>query len=700
MGATYVVSTDFVARDLYTQRLRGMEGATRRFATKAKSDIRSVGDVFRGSFLGTAGANLMASGLSRITSAMGNAVSEYVKFDQALGKAALRFPEGAERGSKAFALLEKGARDLGRTGEATSEQAAQGYQVLAAAGFTVAQSVDALNPILNLSEATNTDFAIAANIAAKSLKAFNLDVKQTSRVADVYAATNKRTGTSVEDLYGAVESGGNAFSSSGQSLETYLAIVGNLSTRGIPATRSAMALSQAMLKLSGGSKPASKELKKIHIATTEIGKDGKEHVRGFIDIIGDLNKKLEGKGLTEKQGIIAQIFGAKAMKNLMPLFDGGTDAIKKLEDELKNATGTAAKMDAELDKGIGDQIDRIKTALSERGLDIVGGIFGGGTDVDKIIDKISRFDVGPIVSGMKALGSGLSFLAEHADAVASIAKSMLIIKGALMLSGGVKAGAGMIGALGSIGGMAPGFAGAAGMGGMSAQRAASFTSYQASGMSPAKMSMWNGKMVTSPGTGYPMIPPNETKMKMSGAQIANGFGSAVAALGVGIAIGNAAADAMQRAADETTSRQNKDLKSYDAARAMAASGNTAGARKTLKSRATYEYDRAFGDLGAKMSTGAAFLGAAFTGGASPLDEARQNAQRRQLLGTEIATSEANNSAKSAEMMMALHESFKVEIELTGDGADRAKVGPVKSKGGGKGGPSAPSVNRGKAGSQR
>jgi TP901 family phage tail tape measure protein len=698
MGATYVVSTDFVARDLYTQRLRGMEGATRHFASSAKRDIRSVGDVFRGSFLGTAGANLMASGLSRITSAMGNAVTNYVKFDAALGKAALRFPEGAQRGSKAFAALERGARDLGRTGEATSEQAAQGYQVLAAAGFDVQQSVGALNPILHLSEATNTDFAIAANVAAKSLKAFKLGTDQMTRVSDVYAATNAKTGATVEDLYSAVESGGNAFATSGQSLETYLAIVGNLSTRGIPATRSAMALSQAMLRLSGGSKPASKELKKIGIATTEIGKDGKQHVRGFVDIIGDLNKKLEGKGLTQKQGIIAQIFGAKAMKNLMPLFDGGTDAIKKLQAELENATGTAAKMDEELDKGIGDQIERIKGALSERGLDIVGGIFGGGSNIDGIIASINKFDVGPIVSGAKALGSAFGFLAEHADAVASIAASMLIIKGALMLSGGVKAGVGMIGALGSMGGIAPGLAGAAtgwgvSGGGISAQREAELDRNFKRNVNIGGQTMrftFADEMVKQPG-----------KFRQVGGVIADGFksGAALQAAGIGVAIGMAATAAMKSAAEETTSRQNKDEKSYDAARRKAASGDIAGAKKYLKSRKEYEVDRAFGGISEGIGTGAAILGAAFTGGASPIDEFRQNAKRRKLLETEIATSEANQSSKSAEMMMNLHESFKVEIELTGDGADKAKIGPVKTKSG-KGGPSAPSVNRSKTGSQR
>jgi TP901 family phage tail tape measure protein len=699
MGATYVVSTDFVARDLYTQRLRGMEGATRHFASSAKRDIRSVGDVFRGSFLGTAGANLMASGISRITTAMGNSVTNYVKFDAALGKAALRFPEGAQRGSKAFAALEKGARDLGRTGEATSEQAAQGYQVLAAAGFDVQQSVGALNPILHLSEATNTDFAIAANVAAKSLKAFKLDTDQMTRVSDVYAATNAKTGATVEDLYSAVESGGNAFATSGQSLETYLAIVGNLSTRGIPATRSAMALSQAMLRLSGGSKPASKELKKIGIATTEIGKDGKQHVRGFVDIIGDLNKKLEGKGLTQKQGIIAQIFGAKAMKNLMPLFDGGTDAIKKLQAELENATGTAAKMDEELDKGIGDQIERIKGALSERGLDIVGGIFGGGSNIDGIIASINKFDVSGIVSGVKALGSVLGFMAEHAEGVMRVAEALLIIKGALMLSSGIKTGAGMAGALGGVSSMGPSLAMTAagmgggiggGFGGMTPQRNIQMARGDAS--AAGWKNPLGGRMIVSPGQGgFEMKPPPPEKMRMSGAQFANNAVSVLAAAGIGYTIGSTISGMIEDAGREVEKKLNRfsqrgiggEISSLDMSTPEGrAKAERIESQLIKEMKSTIEKSkRGFNPLSLdSWKEAAGYVGAGTT-------------------KSEVVGEETKAISSLWAMLLEKQQEVKVEIELTGDAADKAKVGPVKTKNG-KGGPSAPSVNRSKTGSQR
>ena len=54
--------------------------------------------------------------------------------------------------------------------------------------------------------------------------------------------------------------------------------------------------------------------------------------------------------------------------------------------------------------------------------------------------------------------------------------------------------------------------------------------------------------------------------------------------------------------------------------------------------------------------------------------------------------------KAAEFALSegIHNEVSVEVKLTGDGADKATVGPVKTKSS----PTAPSVGRGRTGSQR
>lgn len=692
-NTTYTVTTDFKARDnQYIQRLRGMDAATRRFATDAKSQMRAVGAVFKGSFLGAAASNVVTSGLARIGSAMHSAVGNYVRYDKALGKAALRFPEGAARGSKAFAELEKGARALGRTGEATSEQAAQAYSSLAAAGFNVKQSVAALNPILNLSEATQTEFGASAEIAAKSLRAFNLTTKDANRVADTYASVHNRAGTSVEDLYSAIETGGAAFAASGQSLETYLSLVGALDVRGIPATRSAMALSQAVVRLGGGSKPAMQTLEKLGVATTEMS-NGKQKMRNFVDIIGDLNKKLEGKGSKDRAKILAGIFDARALKVLGPILNDTTGEIKKFADETSRATGLAAKMDTELDQGIGDKLERVKTALAERGLDVVGGLFGSGANFDSILGKINKFDVTPIVSGARALGKAFGFMAEHADAVLSVAKSLLMIKGALMIKGGMGSltgalGGGMVGGVGGVGSLAPALAAVA----ASSQQAEKQSGFNLLSQEQRayKPRMAFGQAV--PGLQGPRVQEvgvefhKPQKMRMSGQQIAGGFASGVQALGVGAAIGTAISGMIEEAGNNVIRRAIN-------------AENILSGRGLGREIAGLDLSTPEGVSKARAMQGK-LKGAAVSaqqGSQLTLGNVWSSAMSIASGGESTFESSANQITAISQLTRALTEnvkdqSMKVEIEVTDGKVSGTKVKPGK-------GNAAPSVNRSRTGKQ-
>ncbi len=700
MGDNYTVSTGFVAHDLYSQRLKGMESATAHFASTAKRDLRTVGQVFRGSFLGTFSAGLVTSGLARIGGALRSAVGSYVAFDTALAHAALKFPEGAARGSAAFAALEKGARDMGRTGEFSAEQAAMGYTSLAAAGFNVAQSVSALTPIMNFAESTNTDFSVAANVAAKSIRAFNMDIKDAGRVGDIYASMNARTGLSVEDMYGAVESGGAAFAASGQSLETYLAVVGQLSVRGIPATKSAMALGQAMLRISDPKIAA--KLKHLGVATTE-GVGNQKHFRNFIDIVGDLQKKTEGLGEVGQRAAITGIFDKRTLKTLAPMFGESTDAVKGFETSLYGATGTAKKMGDQIDLSIGDKIERIKTAATERTFDIFGGVLGTGGNIDAILAKINAFDVTPIVSGVKALGTGLGFLAEHADTLLAVAKGLVMIKGVMVASDVVKWGSAMVTAIRGIGaanaatgGVALGMGGGVGGGGsaQSALGAGRATSIMV-GSTPGATSQWMGRTVTGPATGgraMMMTPPPPPAMKAAGFTAAQGFSAGVQALGVGVAIGTAISDILNNTANDLRNRNNADVARMDDIRFQAANARTpaerAAAARKIASSAAYEKDQWSG-LGGKMSKGGDFLAALLPGSnvQNPLEMARQNAAAR--------------GAASADLIRNMNkpQEVKVTLEVNGTAADTVMVKDVTTTGS-KSGPTAPKVNKSKTGSQR
>jgi hypothetical protein len=223
------------------------------------------------------------------------------------------------------------------------------------------------------------------------------------------------------------------------------------------------------------------------------------------------------------------------------------------------------------------------------------------------------------------------------DVLPPLAEKMAQLLGIIIDNPLLSAGAAVGGRLGMsmVGGMASraifgggGFGGVPSGGGAVAPSTGGL-SYEKMGMTAAKMTMQgNGKMIITPGTGWPMVPPDSNKMKMTGSQIAGGFANAVAAAGVGIAIGTAAAIAMQAGADKTQEVSNQLIKKLDKLGFDIAnvSGPPKTAEEALKAvrlhkrvmgAAKYEAER-YSGVGGKIDLGQALLGTIF-GGENPLE---------------------------------------------------------------------------------
>jgi TP901 family phage tail tape measure protein len=373
MGPTYVVSTDFVAHDVYSQRLRGMEASTKRFATDTKSQLKSIGAVFRGSFLGTFSSNLLSSGFARVTGALRSSVDGFISYENALTRAAMKFPEAADHSSEAFAKLTAGAQAMGMHGRHSAEDVAQGYGALAAAGYNVKDAIGTLPTIEKFAIAGNLGLSDATNIATKTMRQFGIAVDKVSTVGDTFTAVASSSRMSVDELYSAVQTGGGVFGASGQSLEQYLTMVGYLGQRGVPASRAAAGLAGAMVRISDP-KIASR-LKLMGVATSQMV-GGKKEFRNFTDIVGDLQKKTAGLGDVAKNRLLEKIFDKRALRVMLPLFSEDSKALEKYTLQIEKSGGKAEKVASAIESTTANKIERIQGIVGEKGIEIVGKIFG------------------------------------------------------------------------------------------------------------------------------------------------------------------------------------------------------------------------------------------------------------------------------------------------------------------------------------
>ena len=82
--------------------------------------------------------------------------------------------------------LKATARELGAVTQFSATQAAQGMEFLGRAGFKTTDIISAMPGLLDLAAAGALELGRAADIAANVLSGFQLQAKESNRVADIW----------------------------------------------------------------------------------------------------------------------------------------------------------------------------------------------------------------------------------------------------------------------------------------------------------------------------------------------------------------------------------------------------------------------------------------------------------------------------------------------------------------------------------
>ena len=102
------------------------------------------------------------------------------------------------------------AKSLGASTAFTAAQVAAGMQSLGMMGFSTEEIKASTAAIMNLSQATGTELAVAATIAANNLRVFGMGAKDIGKVSDYLAATANGSAQTLTDLGEALKTAGPA----------------------------------------------------------------------------------------------------------------------------------------------------------------------------------------------------------------------------------------------------------------------------------------------------------------------------------------------------------------------------------------------------------------------------------------------------------------------------------------------------------
>ena len=337
--------------------------------------------------------------------------------------------------------LTEEARKVAAQFGVTGTEAAQGLEILAAAGLNAKDAIATLPVVLSLAKSEGISLDSAATKLSDSLSIMGLGFDQAGRMADVLAKGANLSTTSAAELADALANAGGLAKAFGLDLEQTVAILDLLAKNGIKGAAAGTSLAAILTQLQNPASTASKALDGLGITTRDLG--------GVLDA-------LKAKGASSETAIIA--FGETAGPGLRALIGEGSAGLNNFTDQLRDASG-AAQQAADAMGGnfktaveaLSASWETVKQTLAEPLLEplakaakalsdaltgaVQGGVFSGLTDAIKTMATVAGNAATVFVKAFdfKALGDGInSFVAGAVNVLSQAMNNLQAIAGGLV----------------------------------------------------------------------------------------------------------------------------------------------------------------------------------------------------------------------------------------------------------------------------
>ena len=258
--------------------------------------------------------------------------------------------------AKQMGELSDQAKELGSTTAFTAGEVA-GLQVnLAKLGFKSDEIKEMTSSTLDLAFAFGNDLGQTAEQVGITLKSFNLDASEASRVTDVMASAFANTALDLEKFSVAMPKVASIAKTMGFSLEDTTTILGTLSNTGMEASTSATALKNIFLKLAD--------------PTGDLAQALGRNITSVDQLVPAL-KELEGSGIDVAE--MLEITDKRSVTAFATMLSGADD-IKVLNQTLKNSEGTTKKFADVMRDSLKGRIDEVKSSAEGLVIELVEGL--------------------------------------------------------------------------------------------------------------------------------------------------------------------------------------------------------------------------------------------------------------------------------------------------------------------------------------
>lgn len=400
--------------------LGGVLSFDSRGAIKGMADAGRAALTFSGQFNGIVnvaksvgtGIGAAVGGLGKLglatapaTAGFGLAVSQASDFEKQMSAVKAVSDETGDELVSSMSAMSTEAKRLGATTKFTATEAGQGMELLKLAGFSTADTLSAIGPVLAAAAADGIGLAQSAEIVGDTLNAMNIPASRAGEVADILAQTSASTSTSIAGLGEALTYSAPAAHALGIEIEETTAMLGLIADAGMKGSAGGTAFAAALEKLATPSKKGASAMEELGITMKMTEKGGLDIVDAFKQIDAKIsampNKMDQASAMTAIFGVQGKrAFGAIQTALAKTDKDGGNH-LDNIVAKMHDAKGAADRMaKARLDNFAGAW-ESLSSAIEGFNLEVGGAFLAEGK---KALDGYANV-IGGVVSVMQELNS-------------------------------------------------------------------------------------------------------------------------------------------------------------------------------------------------------------------------------------------------------------------------------------------------------
>lgn len=324
---------------------------------KLSIKLKGVGDKFNavGKKMSSIGKTLSTRITAPLTALGVGVVATGAKFETAMSE--VKAISGAT-GEELEALKQK-ALEMGTKTSKSATESAEALKYMSLAGWDSKTSIEALEPILRLSEAGAMDLGLASDLVTDSMSSLGLTTKQLPGYLDQMAKTSSNSNTSIQQLGEAYVVAGGTIKNLNIPLSESNTLLGILANRGKKGSEAGTAFNSIMVNLTTGTGKAGKAMKELNLSAF----DGEGKFKGVSVVLSELSEKTKGMTESQRNMYLSMIGGKTQLDILQALLDGVGKEYNSLKKDIQNSDGALDEMSKTMQNNLNGSLTSLKSAL-------------------------------------------------------------------------------------------------------------------------------------------------------------------------------------------------------------------------------------------------------------------------------------------------------------------------------------------------